>query len=56
MRASWVRGSSAQAEPPSVARLAAWQQSELRVAIPGDAEWPTQLDDLDLTVEASLSG
>jgi len=33
-------------EVPSVARLAAWQQSGLRVVTPGDAEWPTQLDDL----------
>lgn len=33
-------------EVPSVARLAAWQQSGLRLVIPGDAEWPTQLDDL----------
>jgi len=31
---------------PSVARLAAWQQSGLRLVLPGDAEWPTQLDDL----------
>jgi DNA processing protein len=34
------------AEVPSVARLAAWQQCGLRVIIPGDAEWPSQLDDL----------
>ena len=33
-------------EVPTVARLAAWQQSGLRVIAPGDAEWPTQLDDL----------
>jgi len=33
-------------ELPSVARLAAWQQCGLRVIIPGDAEWPSQLDDL----------
>jgi DNA processing protein len=33
-------------EVPSVARLAAWQQSGMRVIIPGDAEWPSQLDDL----------
>jgi DNA processing protein len=33
-------------EVPSTARLAAWQQTGLRVVIPGDAEWPTQLDDL----------
>jgi DNA processing protein len=31
---------------PSVARLAAWQQSGLRLVLPGDPEWPTQLDDL----------
>jgi DNA processing protein len=31
---------------PSVARLAAWEQSGLRLVLPGDAEWPTQLDDL----------
>jgi DNA processing protein len=33
-------------EVPSVARLAAWEQSGLRLVLPGDAEWPTQLDDL----------
>ncbi len=33
-------------EVPSVARLAAWQQRGLRLVMPGDAEWPTQLDDL----------
>jgi DNA processing protein len=33
-------------EVPTVARLAAWRQTGLRVIIPGDAEWPTQLDDL----------
>jgi hypothetical protein len=33
-------------EVPSVGRLAAWEQSGLRLVIPGDAEWPTQLDDL----------
>jgi len=33
-------------EIPSVARLAAWQQSGLRLVLPDDAEWPTQLDDL----------
>jgi DNA processing protein len=33
-------------EIPSTARLAAWQQSGLRVIIPGDSEWPSQLDDL----------
>jgi DNA processing protein len=31
---------------PSVARLAAWQDSGMRLIIPGDPEWPTQLDDL----------
>jgi DNA processing protein len=33
-------------EIPSTARLAAWQESGYRLVIPGDAEWPTQLDDL----------
>ena len=33
-------------EVPSKARLAAWQDSGLRLIQPGDAEWPTQLDDL----------
>jgi DNA processing protein len=33
-------------EVPSVARLAAWQQGGLRLVMPGDGEWPTQLDDL----------
>jgi DNA processing protein len=33
-------------EIPSTARLAAWQDSGFRLIIPGDAEWPTQLDDL----------
>ena len=33
-------------EIPSTARLAAWLDSGLRLVIPGDAEWPTQLDDL----------
>jgi hypothetical protein len=33
-------------EIPSMARLAAWQDSGLRLVMPGDAEWPTQLDDL----------
>ena len=33
-------------EVPSVARLAAWEQSGLRLVLPGDGEWPTQLDDL----------
>ena len=31
---------------PSTARLAAWQDSGLRLIVPGDSEWPTQLDDL----------
>jgi DNA processing protein len=31
---------------PSAARLAAWQDSGLRVIIPGDAEWPAAVDDL----------
>jgi DNA processing protein len=31
---------------PGAGRLAAWQDSGLRLIIPGDAEWPTQLDDL----------
>jgi DNA processing protein len=31
---------------PTPARLAAWQGSGLRLIIPGDPEWPTQLDDL----------
>ena len=33
-------------EIPGMARLAAWQDSGLRLVMPGDAEWPTQLDDL----------
>jgi DNA processing protein len=33
-------------EIPSTARLAAWQESGLRLIVPEDAEWPTQLDDL----------
>ncbi len=31
---------------PSTARLAAWQDSGLRLIVPGDSEWPTQLNDL----------
>src|SRR5215831_9885752 len=31
---------------PSTARLAAWQASGLRLVMPGDDEWPSQLDDL----------
>ena len=33
-------------EVPSTARLAAWQDGGFRLIVPGDAEWPTQLDDL----------
>jgi DNA processing protein len=36
-------------EIPSTARLAAWQDGGLRLVMPGDAEWPTQLDDLGET-------
>ncbi len=31
---------------PPVARLADWQQHGLRLVLPGDPEWPGQLDDL----------
>ena len=31
---------------PSTGRLAAWQERGLRLVIPGDDEWPPQLDDL----------
>jgi hypothetical protein len=31
---------------PSVAMLAAWQYSGMRIICPGDTEWPSQLDDL----------
>jgi DNA processing protein len=31
---------------PSSARLAAWLETGMRLIMPGDAEWPTQLDDL----------
>jgi DNA processing protein len=31
---------------PTAATLAAWQQRGLRLVLPGDPEWPTQLDDL----------
>jgi len=34
------------AEVPSTARLAAWQDSGMRLLVPADAEWPSQLDDL----------
>jgi DNA processing protein len=33
-------------EIPSTVRLAAWQDGGMRLIVPGDAEWPTQLDDL----------
>jgi DNA processing protein len=33
-------------EIPTTARLAAWQETGMRLIMPGDAEWPTQLDDL----------
>jgi DNA processing protein len=33
-------------EIPSPGRLAAWQEGGMRLIMPGDAEWPTQLDDL----------
>ncbi|MBO0823623.1 MAG: DNA-processing protein DprA [Actinobacteria bacterium] len=33
-------------EIPGTSRLAAWQQRGLRLIMPGDEEWPTQLDDL----------
>jgi DNA processing protein len=33
-------------EIPSTTRLAAWEQGGMRVIVPGDSEWPTQLDDL----------
>ncbi len=33
-------------EVPSSARLAAWQDSGLRLILPGDPEWPSQLDDI----------
>lgn len=31
---------------PGPARLAAWERAGLRLTVPGDTEWPTQLDDL----------
>jgi DNA processing protein len=31
---------------PGVARMAAWQDAGLRLVMPGDCEWPSQLDDL----------
>ncbi len=33
-------------EIPSTTQLAAWQDRGFRLIVPGDAEWPTQLDDL----------
>lgn len=34
------------AQVPPAGRLAAWEQGGYRLVCPGDAEWPTQLDDL----------
>jgi DNA processing protein len=34
------------AQLPGGGRLAAWQDSGLRLVLPGDSEWPSQLDDL----------
>jgi DNA processing protein len=34
------------ADLPGTGRLAAWQDSGLRLIMPADPEWPTQLDDL----------
>ena len=31
---------------PAAAAMTAWQQAGLRLVLPGDPEWPTQLDDL----------
>ena len=33
-------------EMPGSGRLAAWQDQGLRLVMPGDGDWPTQLDDL----------
>ena len=33
-------------EIPTTARLEAWQGGGMRLVMPGDAEWPSQLDDL----------
>ncbi len=33
-------------EIPTTARLGAWQEDGMRLVMPGDAEWPSQLDDL----------
>jgi DNA processing protein len=33
-------------EIPTTSKLAAWYDSGYRLIVPGDAEWPTQLDDL----------
>jgi DNA processing protein len=31
---------------PATEQLAAWEESGLRLVMPGDSEWPSQLDDL----------
>jgi DNA processing protein len=31
---------------PGAGRLAAWQEGGMRLIMPGDAEWPTPVDDL----------
>jgi DNA processing protein len=41
-------------EIPSTASLAAWQDYGYRLVMPGDAEWPTQLDDLGGTRPLAL--
>jgi DNA processing protein len=41
-------------ETPTTARLAAWQDSGLRLIVPGDAEWPTRA--LQPPVRGRLSG
>jgi DNA processing protein len=41
----WCRRRSA-VPPPT--RLATWEDAGFRIVCPGDAEWPTQLDDLGL--------
>jgi DNA processing protein len=33
-------------EIPATDQLAAWEESGLRLVMPGDSEWPSQLDDL----------
>jgi DNA processing protein len=40
------RWQARRAEVPTPARLAAWEDVGLRIVCPGEAEWPTQLDDL----------